>query len=301
MKKSAFISDLLFAFFSTFIVTLCLLRYLRLTLPASLLFAAALGVLVSAPVYLLLDKKRTKAKRKQKEDAESQKLFLQLALSSDKRNAEYFRALFTLPEFVSKNPLHFPEAKTPAQATRLPPPSGVGQCLSIEDRIEKPRENEIGKEYKLRTISGLYAIETPSALVFPVFTMRPADGDLIAEIIRVSTKKKKFLFCSDLSPEAKKLAESFCIQTEAGGKIYSLLKDFSFLPEHYEYEPTAAPAAKMERKKRLWFGKNNARAFFVGGVMLLLTSLITPFPLYYLIFGGILLSSAVLVRIFGYR
>ena len=60
MKKSAFISDILFSFAVTFLPALCLLRYLRLPLSASLLFAAVAGFLVSLPVWFFLDKKREK-------------------------------------------------------------------------------------------------------------------------------------------------------------------------------------------------------------------------------------------------
>ena len=52
MKKSAFISDILFSFAVTFLPALCLLRYLRLPLSASLLFAAVAGLLLPARVVL---------------------------------------------------------------------------------------------------------------------------------------------------------------------------------------------------------------------------------------------------------
>jgi hypothetical protein len=38
----------------------------------------------------------------------------------------------------------------------------------------------------------------------------------------------------------------------------------------------------------------------VAGALVLLTSLITPFPYYYLTFGSLLLLIATLIRFFGY-
>ena len=64
-------------------------------------------------------------------------------------------------------------------------------------------------------------------------------------------------------------------------------------------EDTSAP--KKKKRLRAWFAKSNSRRFLLGGTLILLTSLITPFPLYYIILGSALVLSAVFVRIFGYR
>ena len=74
MKKSAFISDILFAFAVTFIPALCLFRYLRIPLSASLLFAAAAGILVALPVWLFLDRKREKLFLKKQDEETMEKL-----------------------------------------------------------------------------------------------------------------------------------------------------------------------------------------------------------------------------------
>ena len=74
MKKSAFISDILFSFAVTFLPALCLLRYLRLPLSASLLFAAVAGLLVSLPVWFFLDKKREKLCLKKQDEEAKEKL-----------------------------------------------------------------------------------------------------------------------------------------------------------------------------------------------------------------------------------
>lgn len=289
MKKTAFISDLLFAFFVAFLFALCLFRHLAFVLPLALALAAAVGFVATLPVYARLRRKRARAARKAEDETNAQKLLLHLALSPAKQNAEYFRALFTLPDFLAQDPLALarpiPTAQTPTNtptpetAATEPPPSAA---------------------YKLRLFSGTYVIDAPAALVFPIFTMRPADGDLVAAVIRQKTPKQKLLLCSDLTKEARSLSASFGIRTQTGAELYALLKEYSFLPARYEHEPLPQPA-RRERKKRQWFKKSNSRRFLIGGVMILALSYITPFPRYYIAIGTALLAAATLVRIFGYR
>ena len=88
------------------------------------------------------------------------------------------------------------------------------------------------------------------------------------------------------------------IQFIKGNDVYRMLKKGSALPEHYLGED-ALP--KKKKKRELWFAKSNSRRFLFGGTLILLTSLITPFPYYYLLSGSLLIISAVFVRIFGYR
>lgn len=288
MKKTAFVSDLLFAFFVAFLFALCLFRHLSLSLPLALALAAAVGFVATLPVYAHLRRKSARAARKAEDETNAQNLLLHLALSPAKQNAEYFRTLFTLPDFLKQDPLSL--ARTASNA--LPAPTAP--------LLPNAPETPPTAAYKLRSLSGMYVIDAPAALVFPVFTMRPADGDLVAVVIRQKTPKQKLLLCSELTKEARSLSASFGIRTQTGAELYALLKSFSFLPEHYEYTPLPQPA-RRERKKRQWFKKSNSHRFLIGGIMLLTTSFLTPFPRYYLVIGIALLAAATLVRVFGYR
>jgi hypothetical protein len=58
---------------------------------------------------------------------------------------------------------------------------------------------------------------------------------------------------------------------------------------------------KRKRKSAIYFARSNSKRCLIGGAMLLLSSLLVPFPLYYLIFGGILLVSALLLRLYGVK
>ncbi len=270
MKKSAFISDIIFAFAVVFLPVLCFFRYLRLPLVASLLFAAAAGILAAVPVWFFLDRKRDRLCLKKQDEEEKNKLLLHLALSTGKQNAEYFRNFF------------------------------LSRAEKEAEEKEEPEKKE-RKEFlcKTKICGGLYAVETEDKLYFPLFTVRPADGDSAAVIVRAKSDKQKCLLCGELAPETEKLCAGFGVETTTGNEIYRMLKKEDFLPEHYLCENASAP--KKKKRLRVYFAKSNSRHFLWGGVLILLTSLITPFPLYYLIFGSVLILSSIFVRIFGYR
>ena len=58
MKKSAFISDLIFTFFSAALFTLCLFRYLKIGFFPALVLAILCGALASFSVGAFLQSKR---------------------------------------------------------------------------------------------------------------------------------------------------------------------------------------------------------------------------------------------------
>ena len=76
----------------------------------------------------------------------------------------------------------------------------------------------------MRTCAGFYAIETAEELCFPLFTVRPANGDEAAAIVRAKSDKQKRLLCGELSPEAEKLCAGFGIETTTAADAYLMLK-----------------------------------------------------------------------------
>ena len=150
-----------------------------------------------------------------------------------------------------------------------------------------------------RTLLGtLPYAETEEKLYCPLFSFAPLRPDDIAEFLRKKTGKQKVLLSSALDEETESLCRRFAVETVTGNEVYTALKDKDLLPEPNESLPIPS---KRSRKLRLWFKKSNSRSFFFGGILLLLTSLLTPFPLYYLIFGSVLLIVSVFVRVLGYR
>ena len=83
MKKSAFLSDILFTFFLVWIVTLCLFRHLKLPLIASFFLAVVCGLLCACAHAAILQSKRKTLLLKRSDAALKQKLSMHLALLGD--------------------------------------------------------------------------------------------------------------------------------------------------------------------------------------------------------------------------
>lgn len=139
---------------------------------------------------------------------------------------------------------------------------------------------------------------TPERVYF-LFTMQPLSADAMAEKIRDCPQGESFrIVCNALTPEAARLCESFAVSVTDGNEAYALLKEKSLLPEKY----ICGEKKKKGVKERIRFGfrKKNSRSFFFSGAALLVLSLFSFFPLYYIIGGCALIFTSILVRIFGY-
>ena len=243
MKKTAFISDILFTLFSVWLLSLCIFRYLGLRLlPASFL-SLVCGVLCACAVGALLNAKRQTAYLKRSDESKKQKLLLHLALLSD-------------------------EAKTTLLAPLL----------------------HATKRGKLR-------LQTPERYYFLRFSFAPVTADEIATLARFKTSGQKTVLCSEIEDSAKNLCKRLGVETQTGESVYALFKKEDAFPESFLGEES--PETRKKRLVRVCFAKTNAKRFLLSASLLLLTSLITPFPTYYLLFGFILLAVAVFVRIFG--
>lgn len=144
-------------------------------------------------------------------------------------------------------------------------------------------ENEI-------TVNGETAI--------PLFTMQPVSADAVAHLLREHGEKPFVLLCNELSPEAEKLLASFGRKFIKGDEIYTLFSETDTTPSPLICGEIPRKTAKTKLKRA--FGKQNARPFFMCGILLLFMSLFTLFPFYYLITGSVLLLCAVSVRLLGY-
>lgn len=134
--------------------------------------------------------------------------------------------------------------------------------------------------------------------VVPLFTMEPVSADEIARLLREYGKEPFCVACNSLSADAEKLLSAFGIAATGGDEIYSLFSRTETVPDPLICGEIPRKTAKQ--KFRRSYSKSNARPFFVSGALLLLMSLFTFFPLYYVIAGSVLLFCAVAVRLFGY-
>ena len=247
MKKSAFISDILFAFFLVSVFTLCLFRYLGVTLILSLTLATLCGVLSAGCVGAILQSKRTRLSLNRFDQTQKEKFLLHLSLISDERITQFFQNLFL---------------------EQLPKRLG-----------------------KLR-------LATKDASYFLCFRFAPLSADDIAKYARVKTTGDKIILCNRIDEDALALCQRLRMQVCTGERVYAMVKEKNALPTQFVGDET--PVNKKQRRLKLCFSKSNAKRFFTGGVLILLTSLITPFPYYYLVFGSILLLVSAFIRFWGY-
>lgn len=94
MKKSAFISDLLFAFLSGFILSLCLFRHLGIDLILAVVLAFICGILIFLAVGAWLSSRRKSFFLKRSDEAQKQRLLTHLALLSDNQKTNFFEKIF---------------------------------------------------------------------------------------------------------------------------------------------------------------------------------------------------------------
>ncbi len=141
-------------------------------------------------------------------------------------------------------------------------------------------------------------IAVDGKLCIPRFTMQPLSADEIAKLLQQYGESPFCLLANTLSPEAQKLLDSFAKQYVLSDEIFALFERTHTIPEKMICGNLTRP--KLKAKLRRTFHKRNARPFFVSGSLLLIMSLFTMFPLYYLISGCALLFTAVGVRILGF-
>lgn len=228
-------SDTIFFFACCWLLSLCILRYYRVTMWLALLLCTLISLLIGMGIFFLTYRNRKKKFLLAQDKEEKEKLMLHLALSSDDANEKLFAPILK----------------------------------------EEPQ-----KTYLL-------------------FCMQPLSADKVAEKIRNYKDGESFaIFCNTLSPEARNLCETFCIPVTEGKDVYAKLKSNDLLPEKYVCGEKKRRGVK--EKIRISFQKKNSRSFFIGGAGLLILSLFSFFPLYYVISGSILLLTALIIRIFGY-
>lgn len=130
------------------------------------------------------------------------------------------------------------------------------------------------------------------------FKFSPVTADEIAALSRLKTDKQRVLLCAEIEDAAQTLCGRLHIQVQTGEEVYRALKEKDALPQ--EFLGGEDGDLKRNRRKKLYFSKANAKRFLLSGSLVLALSFLTPFPYYYLLFGGILLLAALFVRIFGY-
>ena len=162
----------------------------------------------------------------------------------------------------------------------------------------------LSKEEQLALFNRVIS-DKKESMSFVKFSFSPLDAKDIENFVQRVAKAQSatgkhtqaVVYCNDMDDTAKALCERFQINVVCDESVYLALKEQNSLPNEYLGAETF-----IEKKKRQLFlslSKNNSRRFLVGGSLILFTSLITPFPYYYLVCGSALLLFALLARIFG--
>lgn len=164
-------------------------------------------------------------------------------------------------------------------------------ALAPARETEELLRRALKKEQRSAQTSG----QTPAndAAIEFLFTLEPLSADRLASLIRARGEQFT-LFCSELSPAAEKLTKTFPITVIRGDEVYRLLSETGELPERLL---GTTPRPSRRERLRTLFTRNSAKPFFVSGALLLLMSLFTIFPVYYLVTGSLLLLLSVGLRI----
>ncbi len=140
-------------------------------------------------------------------------------------------------------------------------------------------------------------LEVEEKICIPRFTLQPLSADEAAKLLREYGEKNFTILCNRLSPEGEKLCRDFGISTLCAEQVFDLFIRTNTYPQTLICGEIPRKTAKT--KFRAFFSKRNARPFFTSGILLLVMSLFTFFPIYYLLSGGALLITAILVRALG--
>lgn len=173
--------------------------------------------------------------------------------------------------------------------------------LSPKERTDFLMERShtlVGEEIQGKKLSaGKPFFYTDSQIVYCHFSLTPLTADELTPLLSLDDSRAPVLLCNDLDKTAARLSSALSVKVLTLPEIYLKLQESNRLPERYKGDK--AFAKKKKRRLALWIQKSNAKPFLTGGALLLLSSLFSPFPYYYLIVGCALVGASAAVRIFG--
>ena len=270
---------------------LCLLLFFfavfRFSLPlwAALLIAFAASGAAAALLFLFLRARRKKRHASEGEKAEIGRLVFHLAMSAPETNAALLAKC--LNAAAQKNGADGAAAQppdAPADANADTPADTNAPADAEGGRVQLP--------YRAKKDAVLF--EKGRALVR--FRFEKVTADELSPLVRAK-EERKAVFAGAFTDEAKKLADSFGLRLVEAPEVYALVKESGCMPD-----PLIAPPVKKNgflQKLRAGVRRKAWRGYAFAGISLLLFSLLTIFPVYYIVTGSILLAAALLVRFFG--
>lgn len=259
---------------------LCLLLFFfavfRFSLPlwAALLIAFAAAGAAAVLLFLFLRARRRKRHASEGEKAEIEKFAFHLAMSAPEDNAALLAKCLN------------------AAAQKR----GEGGAAARPADAGAPADAEGGAVLPYRAKKDAVLSEKGRALVR--FRFEKVTADELSPLVRAK-EERKAVFAGAFTEEAKKLAGSFGLRLIEAPEVYALVKESGCMPD-----PLLAPPGQrgsILQRLRAGIRRRAWRGYAFAGVSLLLFSLLTIFPVYYIVSGSLLLAAALLVRFFGKR
>ena len=270
-------SDTVFFFFFLLLLSFCVFRCFF-----SYLASLALSAACSLASASLLHRWRRRRRRKKHADEDGRdqirRFAFHLAMSSPEKNAELIARSLCAAQENEKT-----DAVSPSET--LSETSSEASSKASSDAAQKPYARACGDR-----------IRTEDGDCFLNFRFEKVTADELAPAIRRGSGKIS-VCAAAFTDEAKKLASAFGVRLMEAEEVYALVNDSGCMP------PTliSPPAAKHPFKEKLSFRirKSAWRGYAFSGTFLLLFSLWTVFPVYYIVSGSILLTFSLLIRFFG--
>lgn len=281
-------SDTAFVFSIAFLLFFCIFRFYLNGLWAALLCALAAGGAAGTLFFFFLRARRKKRHASEGEKEEIGKLAFHLAMDSPENNAELIARCLTRE--------HERAEETAGGKEEAQPESAAGKAAtSAEEAAGNTAESAEQAAAPFAQIRG-GRIDTEAGSTYLKFQFEAVTADELSPVIRAEGGQKTVLGAA-FTDEAQKLAQAFGVTLKSAADVYTLVKDSGCMPEKLitPPEPRGGFRAKLSFRVR----KSAWRGYLFSGVFLLLFSLFTVFPVYYVVSGGILLAVAAAVRFFG--
>ena len=281
-------SDTAFVFSIAFLLFFCIFRFYLNGLWAALLCALAAGGAAGTLFFFFLRARRKKRHAREGEKEEIGKLAFHLAMDSPENNAELIARCLTRE--------HERAEETAGGKEEAQPESAAGKAAtSAEQTAGNTAESAEEAAAPFAQIRG-GRIDTEAGSTYLKFQFEAVTADELSPVIRAEGGQKTVLGAA-FTDEAQKLAQAFGVTLKSAADVYTLVKDSGCMPEKLitPPEPRDGFRAKLSFRVR----KSAWRGYLFSGVFLLLFSLFTVFPVYYVVSGGILLAVAAAVRFFG--
>ncbi|MGN1372908.1 MAG: hypothetical protein ACI4VK_02535 [Candidatus Coproplasma sp.] len=157
------------------------------------------------------------------------------------------------------------------------------------------------KSLFLSALDGTYAagnaIEDGENQYLFAFKLTPLACDDIASAVKQRGEKQLVLLCCAASTEAVSFAKDFSVTLMCMGEIYPLLKERELLPESYPFDSSIKKGVIKKVKAR--FNKRLCPSLFFSGLFLLIYSLFSFYPIWYIVTGSILLTLSAVCLFFS--